>query len=179
MNEIISGIQVIKMYAWEIPFEKVIKKVRSSEVADVQKVSYYRGLHTSFSLFLERTTLFLTITCFVLFGNHLTSDRAFSMAQFTNILLLIMGVYFPLTLCSGAECLTSIKRLRDFLTMEEKETAHIESSPYGCVEMNDVFASWVSSSPTLENLTLKIPPGILCAVVGPVGSGKSSLLHVT
>lgn len=28
INEIISGIKVIKMYNWEIPFEKLIKYIR-------------------------------------------------------------------------------------------------------------------------------------------------------
>lgn len=28
MNEIVSGIQVIKMYAWEKPFEKVVEMAR-------------------------------------------------------------------------------------------------------------------------------------------------------
>lgn len=28
MNEIVSGIQVIKMYAWEKPFEKVVELAR-------------------------------------------------------------------------------------------------------------------------------------------------------
>lgn len=28
MNEIVNGIQVIKMYAWEKPFETVVRKAR-------------------------------------------------------------------------------------------------------------------------------------------------------
>lgn len=38
--------------------------------------------------------------------------------------------------------------------------------------------SWISAEgpPTLKNINLKINPGSLIAIVGPVGSGKSSLL---
>lgn len=166
------------MHAWEIPFEKDIKQVRSSEISDITKVSYYRAVFTSCSLILDRTTLFLTITCFVLLGHKLTSDLAFSMAQFLNILQLILAIHVPIALSVGAECLTSIKRLKDFLMMEEKEMTNVESTCDGCVQIDQVFANWIPTTPTLENITLKIPSGCLCAVVGSVGSGKSSLLQV-
>lgn len=178
MNEIISGIQVIKMHAWEVPFEKVVKEIRSSEVSDIQQVSYLRAIYTSFALFLERIALVLTITSFVLLGHHLTSDIAFSLTPLLNTLLLVLSYHLPTCLSIGAECLISIRRLRDFLMMEEREMTQIESIADGCIDTEYVNASWIVSTPTLENITLNIPSGTLCAVVGPVGSGKSSLLQV-
>lgn len=178
MSEIISGIQVIKMYAWEIPFERVVKQVRSSEISDVTTTSYYRGVFASCLLFLERTTLFLTVTCFVVLGNRITSDKVFSVTQFFNILQLALAIYYPMAISYGAEALTSVDRLRDFLMMEEKEITPIGSLNEASVQIDGVSAHWVPSTPTLEDITFKIPPGILCAIVGPVGSGKSSLLQV-
>lgn len=176
MNEIISGIQVIKMHAWEVPFEKVVKKIRSSEVYDIKKVSYYRSVFTSCSLFLEKVCMLSTITCFILLGHHLTSEKAFSMAQFFNILLFILGLLLPFALSLGAECLSSIKRLRDLLMMEEKVMTQVQTCGVGCVEINQVSANWIDT--ILEDISLKIQSGTLCAIVGPVGSGKSSLLQV-
>lgn len=40
MDEIISGVQVIKMYAWEIPFSKLITYARRMELKIVRKTSY-------------------------------------------------------------------------------------------------------------------------------------------
>ena len=32
MNEILAGIKVLKLYAWELPFMKRIKEIRSKEI---------------------------------------------------------------------------------------------------------------------------------------------------
>ncbi|KAG5876595.1 hypothetical protein JTB14_021562 [Gonioctena quinquepunctata] len=68
MNEVIAGIQVIKMYAWEKSFEKIIKLARSSEIDDITKASYLRGVYNSCMVFLERFALCLTVICYVLLG---------------------------------------------------------------------------------------------------------------
>jgi len=49
-----------------------------------------------------------------------------------------------------------------------------------CVKLQRVSANWISGQlpPTLCNINLTIKPGQLCAVVGAVGSGKSSVLHL-
>ncbi|XP_077262946.1 LOW QUALITY PROTEIN: ATP-binding cassette subfamily C member 4-like [Temnothorax americanus] len=49
-----------------------------------------------------------------------------------------------------------------------------------CVKLEQVSANWINGQlpPTLCNIDLTINPGQLCAVVGAVGSGKSSLLHL-
>lgn len=178
MSEIISGIQVIKMYAWEKPFEKVVHKARSAEISDITTTSYYRGIFCSCLLLLERITLFVTIASFIVLGNEISSDKVFSTSQFFNILQLALAVYFPMSISYGAEALTSVQRLRDFLMLEEKEVTPIRSLNEASLQIDGVSANWTPTTPTLENINLKIPPGILCAIVGPVGSGKSSLLQV-
>lgn len=53
MNEIINGIQVIKMYAWEIPFQKVVAEARRVEVQQVRYAAYIRGVNLSSFVFIE------------------------------------------------------------------------------------------------------------------------------
>lgn len=54
MNEIINGIQVIKMYAWEIPFQKVVAEARRLEIKQIRYASYIRGVNLSSFVFIER-----------------------------------------------------------------------------------------------------------------------------
>lgn len=53
MNEIINGIQVIKMYAWEIPFQKVVAEARRLEIQQIRYASYIRGVNLSSFVFIE------------------------------------------------------------------------------------------------------------------------------
>lgn len=48
------------------------------------------------------------------------------------------------------------------------------------IELDKVSANWLIGQlpPTLCEVTLNIEAGELCTLVGPVGSGKSSLLHL-
>nr|CAD7200060.1 unnamed protein product [Timema douglasi] len=183
MSEIISGIQVIKMYAWEKPFEKMVALARRTEINVIRKASYLRGLNLSFMVFAERTTLFVTLASFVLMGNHITAEKVFSIAQYCNILNMTMAVASPIAMQMIAETKVSIKRLEKFLLQEEFQVAPLtqgsQVEKVG-VTLDSVTARWLPSSisDTLHKVALRVNPGQLCAIIGPVGSGKSSLLQI-
>ncbi|KAK9680179.1 ABC transporter transmembrane region [Popillia japonica] len=186
MSEITSGIQVIKMYAWEKPFEKVVQLARKLEIDCLAKTSYIRGFTVALMVFTERFTTYLTIIAYVLLGNPLTSDKVFSLAQFFNTIQLYMAIFFPLAMSTFAEAIVSVRRLEDFLLLDESilsiaTTEKIsEENTKGSIKIKDGRASWIPSPiiETLTNLNLNIKPGSLYAVVGSVGSGKSSLLQL-
>lgn len=178
MSEIISGIQVIKMYAWEKPFEKLIQYLRANEVKSLTHSSYLRGFYASCMVFIERLTLFLTVIAYVLAGYPISADIVFSMAQFFNILQLALAIFFPMTVSLCAESWVAINRLEGILFLDEKELTFIEKVAEKGVNITDVTASWIPNVPILKNIDLKISEGQLCAVIGPVGAGKSSLLQL-
>lgn len=68
--------------------------------------------------------------------------------------------------------------MEDFLTLEERPPSSIEMTNDRGVVLHNVDASWIKENKILKNININIPPGSLCAVVGPVGSGKSSLLQL-
>lgn len=98
MNEVINGMQVIKMYAWEKPIEKLIVFLRAREIKALIKSSYLRGFYASCSVFVERLTLFLTVVVYSLMGLRISADIVFSLAQFFNILQCNHSVNTPETL---------------------------------------------------------------------------------
>ncbi|KAF5283715.1 hypothetical protein FQR65_LT13750 [Abscondita terminalis] len=197
MNEVISGIQVIKMYTWEQPFARFVALARRNEIKFIRNASFIRGIILSFKLFATRISLFLTILSYVLLGNNITAKHVFVITGFYNLVRQGMTNYFPQAVSQMAEVNVSINRLNKFMLYDEKPDIHvtpkqevlngsireetfIEKEKGFAVVIKNGLAKWNGSSidNTFENLNIKITKGSVVAVIGPVGSGKSSLLQV-
>nr|XP_012546135.1 multidrug resistance-associated protein 1 isoform X4 [Bombyx mori] len=132
MNEVLNGIKVLKMYAWEPSFEDQILQIRNKEMHVLKQTAYLNSA-TSF-------------------------------------------------IWSCAPFLTSvgIKRLNKFMNCDELDISsvdHDKKEPSPIVIENGNF-TWgeKDADPVLKNINLNVPRGSLVAIVGAVGSGKSSLL---
>jgi len=188
MNELVQGIQVIKMYAWEKPFQAVVAEARRSEIKQIRYASYLRGFYLSTMVFTERSTLYITLAAAALMGQTITADFVFSAASYYNILQLVAAIWYPLAVSFGAEALVSLRRIQDFLMLEGREEraqglTHKRDQEGGdsrAVTIKDINASWDIEKPqkTLQGINLQIEKGQLCAVIGPVGAGKSSILQL-
>uniref|UniRef100_A0AAR5QIW1 ABC transmembrane type-1 domain-containing protein n=1 Tax=Dendroctonus ponderosae TaxID=77166 RepID=A0AAR5QIW1_DENPD len=183
MNEITSGIQVIKMYAWEKPFEKIVEFSRRKEVNMIARNSYIRGFSSALNIFVERATLYIAVISYVLLGNRITGEVVFSVAQLLNTIQLYMSIFFPLAHSSYEEAKVSVRRIEEFLTMEEipaltySDDGVAAAENTGGIRLVKARASWLPNpiAHTLSDIDLNIKPGTLCCVGGTVGSGKSSL----
>jgi len=136
MNEIISGIQVIKMYAWEKPFGKLIEHARRKEMNCIKKVNYIRGMLIAFGISLSRMFTFVSLVGYVLLGNKLTAGEAFFITAYYNLLQRAVTNFFPMGITQFAELLVSIKRLETFMHREEVKVAQI------CDKPNDIGTSY-------------------------------------
>jgi ATP-binding cassette, subfamily C (CFTR/MRP), member 4 len=123
MDEVISGVQVIKLYAWEKPFGKLITLARKMELKIVKKSSYVRGLYMTFGLFTTRMALFCTMLSMVLLGEDLTASKVFVIASYYHVISHVMSQMFVRGIAEIAEALVAMRRLQTFLDYEEKEEA--------------------------------------------------------
>lgn len=124
MDEIISGVQILKMYAWEKPFAKLIAYVRKVELKVIRKANYIRGLTLTMMLFTNRIAVSaIMLGIVLLYGpDQLTAARIFAVATYFNILGNMMSLRVPRAIGEGAEVLVSIRRIQQFLELEEKKT---------------------------------------------------------
>ncbi|CRL02864.1 CLUMA_CG015851, isoform A [Clunio marinus] len=175
-NEILSGMKVLKLYAWEPSFEDLICDIREGELVFLRKAAIYNAA-TEFiwSLAPFMVALFSFMT-FVFLGNRLTPEIAFvSMALF-NILRMPMTL-FPMTINFVMIAYVSVKRLSNFMNMEELDANNVTNNPsLNALEIQDGTFSWGDDIPTLKNINMTVKKNNLSSVVGPVGCGKTSLI---
>ncbi|KAG5344008.1 L259 protein, partial [Acromyrmex charruanus] len=122
MSELIAGIQVVKMYAWEKPFSQIVSIIRKLEIKQIKFSSYIRAAYLAIIVFTERLTVYFTLITFVLMENNLTADVTYEISTYFNILQLVVASYFPQGLILLGESIVSFNRLEDFLLMDEVNT---------------------------------------------------------
>lgn len=139
MDEIISGIQVIKMYAWERPFTHMIALGRRLELKYVRRSSYVRALYMTFMLFTTRMAMFCTMVAIVLlYGrSQLTVAKIFTVSAYFNVISIAMSQMFVRGLSEVAEGLVAFKRLQEFLNVEERTIAAIDDRKAGSCDSID------------------------------------------
>lgn len=171
------------------------------EIKSVRAASYIRGVTLSFIMFTTRCSIFTTILAYILLGNNVNAEQVFVLTAFYNILRQSMTVFFPQGISQVAEGLVSINRLNQFLLYDEailtlpssKGTGKSEKvNGFGekfegsssetadnAVTICNATARWTegNSDNTFTNINLNVKRGSLIAIIGPVGSGKTSLLH--
>ncbi|XP_015608410.1 probable multidrug resistance-associated protein lethal(2)03659 [Cephus cinctus] len=189
MNEIINGVQVIKMYTWEKPFSYLVAKARRKEVNAIQKNAIVQGTTLSFDMYVPRLGLFVTILIYILQGENITAEKVFMITAFYDVLRMSMTIAFPLSINQIAESLISIRRLEKFLLHKEVEKHVVTDYEYKpkqflaspvAISLTNATAKWITDikDDTLTNINLTAKPGQLIAIIGQVGAGKSSLLQV-
>nr|XP_010978532.2 multidrug resistance-associated protein 4 isoform X1 [Camelus dromedarius] len=180
MNEVITGIRIIKMYAWEKSFADLITNLRRKEISKILRSSYLRGMNLASFFTASKIIVFVTFTTYVLLGNVITASRVFVAVTLYGAVRLTVTLFFPSAIEKVSEAVVSIRRIKNFLLLDEISQCNppLLSDGKTIVHVQDFTAFWekASETPTLRGLSFTVRPGELLAVVGPVGAGKSSLL---
>ncbi|XP_040163160.1 multidrug resistance-associated protein 1 isoform X2 [Anopheles arabiensis] len=179
MNEVLSGIKVLKLYAWEPSFEQQILKIRDKEVKVLKSAAY---LNAGTSFIWSCAPFLVSIISFATYvlsdeSHVLTPVKAFVCLTLFDILRMPL-VLLPVLIVYAIQTSVSVNRINTFLNQEELDPDNVqhdekESSPL-LIE-NGVF-SWGGEETTLKNINVRVEKNQIVAVVGTVGSGKSSLL---
>nr|XP_022316598.1 multidrug resistance-associated protein 1-like [Crassostrea virginica] len=182
MNEVLNGIKVLKLYAWEESFEEKIHEVRRKEMRVLRTMAY---LNAFLSFTWTTAPVLVSLITFAVFvlsdpSHILNAEKAFVSLALFNLLRFPMSM-LPQVISNIVQTSVSLNRLQKFLNNKELDEDAVikkEDCKYAVMISNGTF-TWdktCQSATTLRQITLNIPEGSLVAIVGPVGSGKSSFL---
>jgi ABC-type multidrug transport system fused ATPase/permease subunit len=205
INESLQAIRVIKLYAWEKPIENRVNSVREKETTFLRKYldASARLRELMFSAQPVAALVIVTVAAYGI-DKPLNIVQIFRVLAFLNITRLPLNLLGQ-ALKNGSDGLVSINRLNAFLLQRtlpiNAERVQVENPS---IHLSDATFSWqdqvltsskshdhniAEASPTsddkestldyfrLQNISFSnSKPNELIAIVGPVGSGKSSLI---
>uniref|UniRef100_A0A8C9W2Y9 Multidrug resistance-associated protein 1 n=1 Tax=Scleropages formosus TaxID=113540 RepID=A0A8C9W2Y9_SCLFO len=175
MHEVLNGIKVLKLYAWELAFKDKVSAIRESELRVLKKSAYLAAVSTFTWVCAPFLVALSTFGVYVMVDekNVLDAQKAFVSLALFNILRFPLNM-LPMVISSVVQASVSMKRLRVFLSHEELVEDSVDRrAATGCGIHNLLLHGYF---PFVCRINIRIPDGMLVAVVGHVGSGKSSLL---
>ena len=182
MNEILGGIKVLKLYAWEPSFINQVNNVRNEEIKVMKKTAYF----SAFMSFFWTTAPFMvglgafTAYLFANGGQVLDATKAFVTLSYLNLIRIPLAI-LPMMIAFLVQAKVSLDRVNKFMNNDElsDEAVLKETGDDGkdAIEISNGTFKWASDEPrVLSDVNLNIKKGSLTAVVGAVGCGKSSLI---
>uniref|UniRef100_A0A8C1UYT9 ATP-binding cassette, sub-family C (CFTR/MRP), member 9 n=1 Tax=Cyprinus carpio TaxID=7962 RepID=A0A8C1UYT9_CYPCA len=201
-TEILKGIKLLKLYAWENIFCDRVEETRGKELTSLKTFALY----TSMSIFMNAAIPIAAVLATFVTHAYIEEVRLSPAKAFASLALFHILVT-PLFLLStvvrfAVKALVSVQKLSEFLQSDElgddswrntemsmslevgkkykhhgDVSAHTQICTLSRVQtVNDGFFTWGSNLSTLSDINIRIPTGQLTMIVGQVGCGKSSLL---
>ncbi|XP_026834856.1 multidrug resistance-associated protein 1 isoform X14 [Drosophila erecta] len=179
MNEVLSGIKVLKLYAWEPSFEKQVLDIRDKEIATLRSTAY---LNAGTSFLWSCAPFLVSLVTFATYvltseANQLSVEKVLVSIALFDLMKLPLTI-LPMLSVDIAETQVSVNRINKFLNSEELDpnsVLHDSSKPHPMSIENGEF-SW-GDEITLRNINIEVKKNSLVALVGTVGSGKSSVVQ--
>lgn len=183
LNQTLHGIKTIQAFAAEEREEKNFAHVLNSSVINAYKSTQANALRSPLMEFMISIGLCIAM----IMGGHFISSGAITTGDFTAFLLALTAAYKPAKSITGTgdtlqHGLLAAEILFEFLDSKPDITdapdARELTAKNMSVGFHDVSFAYNPNEPVIKNLSLNVPAGKVCALVGPSGGGKTTLFNL-
>ncbi|SPR01691.1 unnamed protein product (mitochondrion) [Plasmodiophora brassicae] len=182
MTEILTAVKLIKFYTWEQYFHERVDAVRKREAAAAASQIMARAVNFAIVFGIPVLGALACLYSLQVYG-QLDASLSFVLVSLLNTLrypLLMM----PMAVKSISSASNALASLNAFMRRPEladqRQTQATKSDPAGkkgVVEITKADLTWGDDpTPTLASVSMHVYPGEVVAVVGTVGTGKSTLM---
>lgn len=133
-TEIFNNIRFIKSSAWEKYFLNKVSQDRKAELTQLRWTGFYKVIGTFFFWLTSPLILSMTFTVFLLRGEELTAEKAFTTIILFNILQFPISA-LPDSVAQLIQMWASMKRIGKFIYQPEMNRDYIRAS---CKESNAI-----------------------------------------
>ncbi|MGH2991976.1 MAG: ABC transporter ATP-binding protein [Solirubrobacterales bacterium] len=180
-EEGVTGIRIVKAFAREQHqlgrFRRAVGRLFDQNMYSTRLRAFYNPLLG----FLPN----LGLAVVLLVGGQLVIDGGLTIGEFTAFYIYLMMLTFPMRMLGIAlgmaqRAIASGNRLFEVLDREPRIASAPDAPPLragpGKVDLDRVSLAYNGGEPALEDVDLELEPGRTVALVGPTGSGKTSLV---
>ena len=179
----LSGISTIKSFTSE---EMEIARVR--EASQAYREANKRAIRLSAAFVpLIRMAILVGFTATLLHGGFVTLDGGMAIASYSVMIFMMQRLLWPLTRLGETfdlyqRAMVSTTRVLNLLetpiAIDEGDTEVDISEVKGSVVFEDVNFAYPDRSEIINGLNIEIKSGTTQAIVGPTGSGKTTLIRL-
>ncbi|KAI9595888.1 ABC transporter type 1, transmembrane domain-containing protein [Syncephalis fuscata] len=167
VGDLLSGIELVKLSAWEDPLEKTVNEKRDRELNSLMSAAWMKAFSESIHFVISGLVSLCTFTAYYAAGNALTPDKVFTSLALFNVMRTTMGVFFPMAIEKWAECTVSVRRIVAFLQLpevsdlliNETETAPADTddtpNSQAIISFGQANFTWATRSAAAMNALLK------------------------
>lgn len=170
-TQLLTEIKMIKAYSWENHFVEKITGVRKLEISKMRVLNVLYSCNLFYFWALPSLVVVVVFAYYtVVMGEDISASKAF-ITLTTLLLLQIPLIGIPIVASQMVQLIVSHKRVHELIDAKAYKQVAIGEK----VSFKNCNFSY-GDKQILKKINLDINPGEFIAIIGPVGSGKSSLL---
>ncbi|KAL2804765.1 ATP-binding cassette sub-family C member 5 isoform 1 [Daubentonia madagascariensis] len=151
MNEVLTYIKFIKMYAWVKAFSQSVQKIREEERRILEKAGYFQSITVGVAPIVVVIASVVTFSVHMTLGFDLTAAQAFTVVTVFNSMTFALKVT-PFSVKSLSEASVAVDRFKSLFLMEEVHMIKNKpASPHIKIEMKNATLAWDSSHSSVQN----------------------------